>query len=71
MNASLNEKLRAVKWGVFKLGELFDIQSTLSFNADQLVDGSEYDYVTRTSMNQGILRYTGFVSDQRISQAQK
>lgn len=69
MNASLNEKLRAVKWGVFKLGDLFDIQSTLSFNADQLVDGSEYDYVTRTSMNQGILRCTGFVNRENINKA--
>lgn len=24
MNASLNEKLRAVKWGEYKLGTLFD-----------------------------------------------
>ena len=69
MNASLNEKLRAVKWGTFKLGDLFDIQSTLSFNADQLVDGSEYDYVTRTSMNQGILRCTGFVNQENINKA--
>ena len=29
MNASLNEKLRAVKWGEYKLGTLFDIENTL------------------------------------------
>ena len=39
MNASLNEKLRAVKWGEYKLGTLFDIENTLSFNVDKLVDG--------------------------------
>ena len=50
MNASLNEKLRTVKWGKYKLGTLFDIDNTLSFNADRLVDGTEYDYVTRTSI---------------------
>ena len=50
MNASLNEKLRAVKWGEYKLGTLFDIENTLSFNAEKLVDGTEYDYVTRTSI---------------------
>lgn len=27
MNASLNEKLRAVKWGEFKLGDLFEVVS--------------------------------------------
>ena len=27
MNASLNEKLRNVKWGEFKLGELFEVVS--------------------------------------------
>ena len=51
MNASLNEKLRAVKWGEYKLGTLFDIENTLSFNAEKLVDGTKYDYVTRTSIN--------------------
>lgn len=69
MNASLNEKLRAVKWGEFKLGDLFDIQSTLSFNADVLVDGDQYDYITRTSTNQGILKTTGFVNQENINSA--
>ena len=69
MNASLNEKLRTVKWGEFKLGDLFDIQNTLSFNADLLVEGSDYDYVTRTSINQGILQVTGFVNQENINEA--
>ena len=67
MNASLNEKLRAVKWGEYKLGTLFDIENTLSFNAEKLVDGTEYDYVTRTSINQGILQTTGFVNESNIN----
>lgn len=67
MNASLNEKLRAVKWGKYKLGTLFDIENTLSFNAEKLVDGTEYDYVTRTSINQGILQATGFVNESNIN----
>ncbi|MCQ2355048.1 MAG: restriction endonuclease subunit S [Clostridia bacterium] len=67
MNASLNEKLRTVKWGEYKLGTLFDIENTLSFNADKLVDGTEYDYVTRTSTNQGILQTTGFVNEDNIN----
>ena len=67
MNASLNEKLGTVKWGEFKLGTLFDIENTLSFNAEKLVDGTEYDYVTRTSINQGILQTTGFVNESNIN----
>ena len=69
MTASLNEKLRTVKWGEYKLGDIFDIDSTSSFNTDVLVDGDEYDYVTRTSFNQGVLRSTGFVNSESINPA--
>lgn len=67
MNASLNEKLRTVKWGEYKLGDLFNIKNTLSFNADKLVDGTKYDYVTRTSTNQGILQTTGFINKDNVN----
>lgn len=46
---------------------MFEILSTPSFNADKLVDGDEYDYVTRTSFNQGVLRKTGFVNQDNIN----
>ena len=58
-----------VKWGEYKLGNLFEIKSTSSFNTDKLTDGDEYDYVTRTSQNQGILRSTGFVNKKNINPA--
>lgn len=61
--------MQKVKWGKFKLGDLFEIQNTLSFNADKLISGSEYDYVTRTSQNQGILQQTGFVNKENINSA--
>lgn len=51
------------------LGDLFEIENTLSFNADKLVSGKDYDYVTRTSLNQGILRTTGFVNKENINPA--
>ncbi len=51
------------------MGNLFDIQSTLSFNADRLTLGEEYDYVTRTSLNQGVLQTTGFVNKENINPA--
>lgn len=49
------------------LGDLFEIQSTKSFNVDALTEGNEYDYVTRTSLNQGVLRTTGFVNRENIN----
>lgn len=67
MNAPLSKKLNEVKWGEFKIGDLFEIQNTLSFNANKLVEGNEYDYVTRTSFNQGILQTTGFVNKGNIN----
>lgn len=41
----------------------------MSFNKDKLTNGSEYDYVTRTSQNQGILQRTGFVNQENINPA--
>lgn len=61
--------MQSVKWGVYKLGDLFDIENTLSFNSNKLVDGTEYDYVTRTSVNQGILQTTGFINQENINAA--
>lgn len=48
---------------------MFDIQSTSSFNTDKLVDGDDYDYITRTSLNQGVLQTTGFVNKDNINSA--
>ena len=69
IEASLNEKLQAVKWGEYMLGDLFEIENTLSFNTDKLMPGNDYDYVTRTSLNQGILQTTGFVNEENINPA--
>ncbi len=41
----------------------------MSFNKDKLVEGDEYDYVTRTSQNQGVLQTTGFVNKENINSA--
>ncbi len=61
--------MKTVKWGEYRLGDLFEIENTLSFNSDRLVDGAEYDYITRTSLNQGILQTTGFVNEENINPA--
>lgn len=61
--------LQEVEWGEFRIGDLFEIKSTNSFNADALVPGNEYDYVTRTSVNQGVLQETGFVNIENLNPA--
>lgn len=61
--------MQNVKWGEYKIEDLFDIKNTLSFNKDSLTKGECYDYVTRTSKNQGILQATGFVNKENINSA--
>ncbi|AWN61423.1 restriction endonuclease [Streptococcus sobrinus] len=68
MDASLNQKLKEVEWGEYRLGDLFCIENTLSFNKERLTEGNEYDYVTRTSLNQGILQTTGFVNEENLNE---
>ncbi|GAA8375276.1 hypothetical protein HpBT211_08650 [Helicobacter pylori] len=54
-------------WQSFKLGDLFEIEKTLSFNKDALTQGQDYDYITRTSQNQGVLQITGFVNAENLN----
>ncbi|WQS50923.1 restriction endonuclease subunit S [Helicobacter pylori] len=54
-------------WQSFRLGDLFEIEKTLSFNKDALTQGQDYDYITRTSQNQGVLQTTGFVNAQNLN----
>ncbi|WP_187943082.1 restriction endonuclease subunit S [Helicobacter pylori] len=54
-------------WQSFKLGDLFEIEKTLSFNKDALMQGQDYDYITRTSQNQGVLQTTGFVNAENLN----
>ncbi|EQD89854.1 type I restriction modification DNA specificity domain protein [Helicobacter pylori SouthAfrica50] len=46
---------------------MFEIEKTLSFNKDALTQGQDYDYITRTSQNQGILQTTGFVNAENLN----
>jgi hypothetical protein len=67
VDSLLNERLKNVEWGEYQLADLFEIQNTLSFNKNSLTLGKEYDYVTRTSQNQGILQETGFVNQVNLN----
>ncbi|WRF63529.1 restriction endonuclease subunit S [Helicobacter pylori] len=54
-------------WQSFRLGDLFEIEKTLSFNKDALTQGQDCDYITRTSQNQGVLQTTGFVNAENLN----
>ncbi|MDU7286677.1 restriction endonuclease subunit S [Corynebacterium kroppenstedtii] len=55
MRVSLNSELDSVEWGDFKLGDLFNVQSSLKrFDANKVtITDSGYPYVVRTSVNNG------------------
>lgn len=56
MNASLNEKLRTVEWGKFKLGDLFDVLSykkRFDANKVSLVKNGGHPYIVRQSTDNG------------------
>ena len=50
MNASLNERLKKVKWGEYRLGDLFHILSSKKrFDANKvtLIENGGHPYVVR------------------------
>ncbi len=63
IEASLNEKLQAVKWGEYTLGDLFEVESyTKRFDANKVVikEKGKYPYIVRTSSNNG---QKGFIDE--------
>ena len=56
MNASLNERLRNVKWGEFKLGDLFEVVSYKKcFDANKvaIIENRGHPYIVRQSTENG------------------
>ena len=61
MNASLNEKLRAVKWGEFKLTDVFTVKNTSNILAYNIVDGSgTVPYLCASSENNAVSAYINY-----------
>ena len=63
ITASLNEKLQAVKWGEYTLGDLFEVESyTKRFDANKVTikEKGKYPYIVRTSSNNG---QKGFIDE--------
>ncbi|EGQ2719986.1 TPA: type I restriction endonuclease subunit R [Staphylococcus pseudintermedius] len=56
-----------MEWSEYRIGDLFDIQKVKSYNTDKIIKGNEYDYITRTSTNQGVLCTTDFINEEGLN----
>ena len=66
IDAPLNEKLQEIKWGEFKLGELFEIlsyQKRFDANKVEILQNGDYPYIVRTAFNNG---QRGFIDEDTI-----
>lgn len=58
MNASLSEKLSAVKWGEFRLTDIFAVKNTSNLLASDIIAGSgETPYLCASSENNAVSSY--------------
>ncbi len=62
MNASLNEKLRTVKWGEYKLGDLFESSNGDFDIQKEHINGKGHLVITSGMSNNGILGKTDVVA---------
>ncbi len=55
----------------FPVSEIFEIETTSSYNKSALTEPSEktYDYITRTAENRGICEHTGFINKKGLNEA--
>lgn len=65
----IKDEFNDIEWNKYPLSELFEIHKIKGINTDKLVDGTEYDYVTRTSINQGINKTTGFIENETLNKS--
>ena len=64
MNASLNEKLRTVKWGEFKLTDVFAVKNTSNILAYNIAEGSgTAPYLCASSENNAVSTYIDYIKN--------
>lgn len=58
--------MQNVKWGEFKLGDLFEIKGNPQLNKSSFSFGenAEFPYFTRTEFNNGILGYVDYLNEE-------
>lgn len=45
LNDFIKGNLQKVKWGKYRIGDLFEMEKTLSFNKEKLVIGTQYEII--------------------------
>lgn len=55
------------KFGKFRVGDLFEINKTISHDIIDLKNGKKYDYVTRSVLNRGVPKTTGFIDEESLN----
>lgn len=64
MNASLSEKLSAVKWGEFRLTDIFVVKNTSNLLASDIIAGSgETPYLCASSENNAVSSYLNMIKN--------
>ena len=61
MSASLNERLRTVKWGEYELGSLFEINPTKYYrlsNEEIMLNGGATPLVSNQSIDNGVMGFS-------------
>ena len=61
MNASLNEKLRTVKWGEYRIVDIFDVKNTQSILSRDLdLDSGKTPYLCASAENNAVSSYVSY-----------
>lgn len=61
MRASLNERLRTVKWGEYRIVDLFDVKNTQSIlSRDLVLDSGKTPYLCASSENNAVSSYVSY-----------
>lgn len=60
----LNDKLSNVKWGEYRILDLFDVKTTKSKDKNKIVfaNDGEYEFIGRSSVNNGIQGYVNYMN---------
>ncbi|MDY4474599.1 restriction endonuclease subunit S, partial [Mitsuokella sp.] len=61
------KKPELIKYKIFKVKDFFEIQKTKSYDSYYLNNGNQYDYVTRSVSNRGVISHTNKIDAEGIN----
>ncbi len=60
---AISDALKSTEWKTYQMDKLFKIEKIKGLDSNLLIEGTDYDYVTRTSANQGVSAVSGYIND--------